>query len=311
MDSIALDIRDVSKRFGKFQALSHVNLAVRRGDIYGLIGENGAGKTTLMRLITALSPLQSGSISLLGEPVGSGQRALSRTGAIIESPAAFSKLSVEENLKLCAIQHGLSGSSDIEEAISFVGLEAKRKAKAKHLSLGQRQRLGLAMAILHHPDFLILDEPINGLDPTGIMEFRRLLQELNERRQTTILISSHILSELYQVSTRFGIIHKGRVVQELTRAELDAANRSGLLVEVDQAPLAAQILDQAGIGPFDVNDDHHLLIRSQEVDPAQVNVLLVRGGVMVSDVSRQEGSLEQYYLNLMAQQQVMDEEGQR
>ncbi|BDR54958.1 ABC transporter [Bombiscardovia apis] len=311
MDSIALDIRDVSKRFGKFQALNHVNLAVRKGDIYGLIGENGAGKTTLMRLITGLSPMQSGTISLLGEQVGSSQHSLSRIGAVIESPAAFEKLSVEENLKLAAIQHGLTGSSDIEEAIEFVGLSQKRKDKAKHLSLGQRQRLGLAMAILHHPDFLILDEPINGLDPSGIKEFRQLLKQLNERQQTTILISSHILSELYQVSARFGIIHKGQVVQELTRAELDAANRSGIMVEVDQAPLAAQILEQAGIGPFDVSDNHHLLIRSQEADPGQINILLVQGGVRVTNVSKQEGSLEQYYLNLMAQQQRKDEEGQR
>ncbi|RBP99910.1 ABC transporter ATP-binding protein [Bifidobacterium xylocopae] len=306
MIGTALDIRGVGKRFGRFTALDNVSLAVRKGDIYGLIGENGAGKTTLMRLICGLSPMQTGSIDLLGQRIGRSQRALSRIGAVIESPAAFGSLSVTQNLKLAAIQHGLSDSRDIDEAIEFVGLAEKRRTKARHLSLGQRQRLGLAMAILHHPDFLILDEPINGLDPSGIMEFRQLLKRLNEERQTTILISSHILSELYQVSTRFGIIHQGHMVKELTRPELDAANQAGLLVSVDQAPLAARILDRAGIGPFEVNDDHHLLIRSDGADPGHINLMLVQGGVLVEGFSRQEGSLEKYYLNLLAEQRQMD-----
>ncbi|AKV55465.1 ABC transporter ATP-binding protein [Bifidobacterium actinocoloniiforme DSM 22766] len=309
MTQTALDIHDVGKKFGRFTALDHVSLSVRRGDVYGLIGENGAGKTTLMRLICGLSPMQSGSISLFGESGGASRRALSRIGAVIESPAAFSSLTVDENLKVAAIQHGLPGSADINEAIEFVGLGEKRRTKAKHLSLGQRQRLGLAMAILHHPDFLILDEPINGLDPSGIMEFRRLLQRLNEERQTTILISSHILSELYQVSTRFGIIHKGRMVKEISRSELDEANQAGLLVSVDKAPLAARILDTAGIGPFEVSDDHHLFIRSDGADPGRINLMLVQGGVMVEGFSRREGSLEQYYLNLLAKQRQADKEG--
>ncbi|MCG4285460.1 ATP-binding cassette domain-containing protein, partial [Lacticaseibacillus paracasei] len=139
------------------------------GDIYGLIGENGAGKTTLMRLITGLSPMQHGTVTLLGEQAGHYQHALSRIGAVIESPAAFEQLTVYQNLRLCAIQHGIQDKQAITEAIDFVGLKAKQTTKVKHLSLGQKQRLGLALAILPRPDFLILDEPINGLDPSGIM----------------------------------------------------------------------------------------------------------------------------------------------
>lgn len=302
MTDSVLQLTHVSKHFGHFQALDDVSFTVQRGDIYGLIGENGAGKTTLMRLITGLSPMQSGSIMLLGDRVGGSPAVLSRVGAVIESPVAFEKLTVEENLRICAIQHGLSGKQVIAEAIAFVGLEAKRKAKAKQLSLGQKQRLGLALAILAKPDFLILDEPINGLDPAGIVEFRQLLRTLNEERQTTILISSHILTELYQVSTRFGIIHHGKLIKELTKAELDEANRAGLMVTVDDAPLAARVLDAAQVAPFEVVDDHHVLIRQATVDAGAVNRLLIERGVGVTDLSHQEGSLEQYYTRLLAQE---------
>ncbi len=148
---------------------------------------------------------------------------------------------------------------------------------------------------------MILDEPINGLDPSGIMEFRLLLKRLNEERQTTMLISSHILSELYQVSTKFGIIHHGRMIKQLSKTELDQANQSGLTITVDQAPLAAQVLDHNGYKPFDVLDDHHLLLCKGDVDAARVNQLLVTNGVLVQDISHQTGSLEQFYMQLLGQ----------
>lgn len=301
MSEPILTIQQVSKHFGHFQALDHINFTVERGDIFGLIGENGAGKTTLMRLITGLSPMQTGTITLLGENAGHYQLALSRIGAVIESPAAFEKLTVLQNLRLCAIQHGIDDQKVIAETVDFVGLQEKQRTQARHLSLGQRQRLGLALAILPRPDFLILDEPINGLDPSGIMEFRLLLKRLNEERQTTMLISSHILSELYQVSTKFGIIHHGRMIKQLSKTELDQANQSGLTITVDQAPLAAQVLDHNGYKPFDVLDDHHLLLCKGDVDAARVNQLLVTNGVLVQDISHQTGSLEQFYMQLLGQ----------
>ncbi|MBH9979887.1 ABC transporter ATP-binding protein, partial [Bifidobacterium asteroides] len=202
MDDTILDISHASKRFRRFQALDDVSLSINKGEVYGLIGENGAGKTTLMRLITGLSPIQEGTIRLMGHTIGKDSRILSRIGSIIEAPAAFKKLTVSQNMELTAIQHGLTDDKAIAQTIDFVGLSEKAKTRAGHLSLGQRQRLGLAMAILTRPDFLILDEPINGLDPGGIMEFRTLLDRLNKERRTTILISSHILSELYLVSSR-------------------------------------------------------------------------------------------------------------
>ena len=299
MDDTILDISHVSKRFGRFQALDDVSLSINKGEIYGLIGENGAGKTTLMRLITGLSPMQRGSIRLLGHKLGKDSRILSRIGSIIESPAAFKKLTVIQNMKLTAIQHGLADDKAIDQAIDFVGLGEKAKTWAGHLSLGQRQRLGLAMAILNRPDFLILDEPINGLDPAGIMEFRTLLDKLNQERQTTILISSHILSELYLVSSRFGFISHGRLIKEVGKDELDRINQNGLLIDVDQSSRAAMILDRQGIGPFQVLGDHQILIRQGNLEPGPINRLLVQEGILVNQISQQKGSLEEYFADLL------------
>ncbi|MCX8647167.1 ABC transporter ATP-binding protein [Bifidobacterium sp. B4107] len=299
MDDTILDISHVSKRFGRFQAVEDLSLSINRGEIYGLIGENGAGKTTLMRLITGLSPMQKGTIRLMGRTIGKNRRILSRIGSIIEAPAAFKKLTVSQNMKLTAIQHGLADDKAISQAIDFVGLGEKAKTRAAHLSLGQRQRLGLAMAILTRPDFLILDEPINGLDPAGIIEFRTLLGKLNKERQTTILISSHILSELYLVSSRFGFISHGRLIKEVDKDELDRINQNGLLIDVDQSSKAATIMDRQGIGPFQVLDDHQILIRQGNLEPGSINSLLVQKGILVNQISQQKGSLEGYFADLL------------
>lgn len=302
MNDVILDIRAVSKRFGNYQALENVNLTVKRGDVYGLIGENGAGKTTLMKLITGLSPLTQGQITLLGESAQHYHYALRRTGAIIETPVAFPNLTVRQNLKVCAIQHGLQDAQIIDETLEFVHLVKKQRTRAKHLSLGQRQRLGLALAILPRPDFLVLDEPINGLDPTGIIDFQQLIKRLSEERDTTILISSHILSELYQVSNRFGIIHHGQLIKQVTKEELDEANQAGLIFTVDKVQLASQTLDQSGYAPFDVLDDQRILIKDNNVTAANVNQVLVENGVAVKALTHQEGSLEQYYTDLLAKE---------
>lgn len=299
MDDTILDISHASKRFGRFQALDDVSLSINKGEVYGLIGENGAGKTTLMRLITGLSPIQEGTIRLMGHTIGKDSRILSRIGSIIEAPAAFKKLTVSQNMELTAIQHGLTDDKAIDQTIDFVGLREKAKTRAGHLSLGQRQRLGLAMAILTRPDFLILDEPINGLDPAGIMEFRTLLDRLNKERQTTILISSHILSELYLVSSRFGFISHGRLIKEVGKDELDRINQNGLLIDVDQSSRAAMILDRQGIGPFQVLGDHQILIRQGNLEPGPINSLLVQEGILVNQISQQKGSLEEYFADLL------------
>ncbi|KRO00575.1 ABC transporter ATP-binding protein [Companilactobacillus kimchiensis] len=296
-----LAVNNISKNFGKFKAIDNVSFSLQKGDIYGLIGSNGAGKTTIMRLITQLSPLKVGTISLFDKSIN--QQALRHVGSVIETPAAFDKLTVKQNLKLIAIQRGINNQDKVKQIIKFVGLTKKVNTKAKNLSLGQKQRLGLAIAILPEPDLLILDEPINGLDPSGIIEFRSLLLKLNQEKQITILISSHILTELYQVSTRFGFIYNGRLIKEITKEELDKVNRSGLLVTVDNVAKAAQIIDTEFQNKFTVIDDQRLLIHSLDIDSSELNKHLVMNNVSVISMTKQERSLEDYYTNLIGGQE--------
>lgn len=297
MTKTILSVNNISKSFGRYKAIDNVSFNLQKGDIYGLIGSNGAGKTTIMRLITQLSPLKVGEIKLFDQKIN--QQALKHVGAVIETPAAFNKLTVQENLKLVAIQRGINDTGKITEIIKFVGLTEKIHTKAKDLSLGQRQRLGLAIAILPEPDLLILDEPINGLDPSGIIEFRKLLKKLNQEKQITILISSHILTELYQVSTRFGFIYDGQLIKEITKEELDKANRSGLVLTVDDVSKASKIIDEKFMEKFTVIDDKNILIHSLNVDPSKLNRELVEKGISVISLTKKEKSLEDYYTNLI------------
>lgn len=304
MNNTILSLTGVGKRFGRYKALTDINLTIHRGDICALIGENGAGKTSLMRLITGLSPMDKGSLMLLGEEAGHYQHALEHVGAIIESPAFFANMTVYQNLKITAIQHGVNDADQITRTIAFVGLTEKTKTKAKHLSLGQKQRLGLAIAVLAQPDFLVLDEPINGLDPMGIVEFRALLNRLNTEFQTTILISSHILTELYQVATRFVFLHNGRVIQSLTKDELAAANRHGLRLTTSAVQQAAQVLDAAGYTDLTVLDDHQILVADPKAQVPALTKLLVERNIPVDGINLQEASLEQYYSRLISSQEV-------
>ncbi|HIY93987.1 ABC transporter ATP-binding protein [Companilactobacillus sp. HBUAS56275] len=297
MTKTILSVDNISKSFGRYKAIDNVSFNLQKGDIYGLIGSNGAGKTTIMRLITQLSPLKVGEIKLFDQKIN--QQALKHVGAVIETPAAFDKLTVQENLKLVAIQRGINDTKKITEIIKFVGLTKKVHTKAKNLSLGQRQRLGLAIAILPEPDLLILDEPINGLDPSGIIEFRKLLKKLNQEKQITILISSHILTELYQVSTRFGFIYNGQLIKEITKEELDKANQSGLVLTVDDVSKAAQVIDKEFMEKFTVVDDKNILIHSLGIDASKLNRELVENGISVIGLTKEEKSLEDYYTNLI------------
>lgn len=294
-----LSINNVSKSFGKYKAIDNLNLSLQKGDIYGLIGSNGAGKTTIMRLITQLSPLQVGEIKLFDQKIN--QQALKHVGSIIETPVAFEKLTVKQNLKLIAIQRGINDYDKINEIINFVGLNEKDNTKAKNLSLGQKQRLGLAIAILPDPDLLVLDEPINGLDPSGIIEFRQLLLRLNQEKQVTILISSHILTELYQVSTRFGFIYRGQLIKQISKDDLDRVNQSGLMVTVNNVSKASQIIDKNYSKKFTVLNDKNILIHSLNVDSSELNKKLVMNGVYVVSITKEEKSLEDYYTNLIGE----------
>jgi ABC-2 type transport system ATP-binding protein len=219
-----LKTQNLTKRYGGVAAVDGVSLTVERGDIFGLIGQNGAGKTTLMRLVAGLSFADGGEIGLFGETAGlSAARA--RMGCVIEMPALFPNLTAEQNLEYYRIQRGISDKGVVQKALEMVSLTGTGKKKFKHFSLGMKQRLGLALALLDDPEFIILDEPTNGLDPIGIIEMREMMKRLNEQG-ITLLVSSHILSELAQIATRYAIIHHGKLVKLLTQEELSEVGGS-------------------------------------------------------------------------------------
>jgi len=218
MNEIILETHNLTKKYKSFVAIDNANIQISKGDIYGLIGRNGAGKTTLMKLITTLANKTSGDFKLFEKKDTELTETKRRIGCLIENPAFFLNLSAVENLKYYAIQKGIVDKKQIDEAINLVGLTEAKKKKFKTYSLGMKQRLGIAFAILDNPDFIILDEPINGLDPIGISELRDLFKKLNEERNITILISSHILNELYLVANKFCIIEKGKVLKNILKS---------------------------------------------------------------------------------------------
>lgn len=222
-----LETENLCKNYGHFQALDHLTMRVPKGAVYGLVGKNGAGKTTLIRVICGLQQPSAGSYTLCGVPYGS--RALRsvrrRMGAVVETPAFYPDRTAAENLKLQFRVLGLPDDSAIPELLQLVGLEQTGKKKAGHFSLGMRQRLGIAVALCGDPDFLVLDEPANGLDPQGIVEMRELILKLNRERQITVLLSSHILDELSRLATHYGFVDSGRMVREISAEELEAACR--------------------------------------------------------------------------------------
>lgn len=222
MKEYILQVNDLCKKYGSVVALDHVSLFVPTGSIYGLIGENGAGKTTLFRILAGLSQQTSGVIALAGAKTEAELiRQRRNIGFMIEAPALYSNLSVLENLYLVQMQY--SGKKDVESAkktLELTGLTEQGRKKAKHLSLGMKQRLALTTALLHNPEMLILDEPVNGLDPMGIAAFRKLILKLNTDRHITIMISSHILNELEQVATHYGFLHNGRMLKEISASDI-------------------------------------------------------------------------------------------
>src|SRR5690625_1074245 len=245
MSEYILRTNNLSKQYGNDFALENINVSIKKGEIYGFIGQNGAGKSTLLRLVTGLAFPSSGSIELFGNDNSNKLTdAEKRMGAIIENPALFPNMSAYENLEVHRLQKGIPGKECIFKTLELVGLKDTGKKKSKNFSLGMRQRLGLGIALLSDPEFLILDEPTNGLNPMGIIELRELIKKLNRERGLTVLISSHILSELHQLATTFGIIHKGILLEELSSKELDEKCRQHLRIKVDDPNKGATLLEK-------------------------------------------------------------------
>ena len=291
----------LKKAYGACMALDGVNMQVRRGDIYGLVGRNGAGKTTIIRMVAGQAPVTSGEITLFGESTNTGlNRVRARTGAMIEIPSFYPYLSARENLEYYRRQRGIPGKQVVDEALTQVGLADTGKKKFKAFSLGMKQRLGLGLALMNHPDFLLLDEPINGLDPEGIVEFRNIILNLNRERGTTILISSHILSELSNVATSYGFIDKGQMLEQISAAALHEKCRACLEITVDDPAKAAAALErELGTTAFEALPNGVLRLHEYLDAPQKVLLVLTQAGIAISNLENKSTDLEEYFLKLI------------
>ena len=287
-----LETRSLTKKYGDKIAVNGMSLHVRRGDIYGLIGKNGAGKTSLMKLLLGLTTPDSGEMVLLGER--NADRARRKIGSLIEAPALYKNETAFENMKRFAI---LSPTSDAEirNLLNLVGLGNTGAKKAGAFSLGMRQRLGIAVALLGNPEVLILDEPINGLDPAGIKEIRDIIIELN-RRGVTFLISSHLLDELGKIATNYGIVSGGVLVEEITAEALAAKCRTSLKLTTDNAKGTLAVLKRDFAGLTAEQDGQTVRITSPVSDPSEVNAALVKGGIRVYEMANESMGFEDFFI---------------
>lgn len=300
MREIILQTDQLTKSYGKFTALDHADMTVYRGDIYGLIGRNGAGKTTMMKLVARLAEPTEGSYSLFGKRGYAAEKEKRRIGSLIENPAFFGNLTAYQNLRYYCFQKGITDLKQIDEALELVRLTDVKNKKFRKFSLGMKQRLGIAFAVLDNPDLVILDEPINGLDPIGISELRDTFRKLNQERGITLIISSHILSELYAVANRFLFIDNGRVIKEITKQELDLECSRCIIVKTDDVKKTAIILEsKLDITDYQVIDTEEIRIYDENAKTDELNKAIVRGGVNISQIYESGVSLEDYFKQLV------------
>lgn len=291
----------LSKTYGKDTVLSDINITVNQGDIYGLVGNNGAGKTTFLRILTGQSHVTSGSFELFCK---SSQKELSsvrkRTGAIIESPNFYPKLTIEKNMEYYRIQRGIPGKEKVDKVLKEVDLFNVKKKKFDNLSLGMKQRLGLALAMMNEPELLILDEPINGLDPSGIVEIRNLLLKLNKEKNITILISSHILLELSNIATCYGFLNKGKLVEELSSEELKQKCKSFLEIKVTNAnKLAALLEEELGYNDIKALPGNVIQVFDINREAERISEFVISNKIGLLALEEKSIDLENYYMSLI------------
>lgn len=297
MSDSLIETKQLTKIYGEQTAVNSVNLHVKKGRIYGLLGRNGAGKTTIMKMILGLTPITSGEVDVFGQNIkGKEKRIYPRIGAIIETPGFYPNLTGTENLEIFAKLRGTAAPNAVKTALEIVGLPYKDKKLFSKYSLGMKQRLGIANAILHDPELLILDEPTNGLDPIGIAEVRNFIKDLSEERGKTILISSHILSEIELLADDIGIIDHGVLLEESSMEELQKRNSRYILLQVSDIPKAVTLLErQFAIQDYSVEDDHTLRLYDTSLDMAAVNKALMLQDVSVISSSLCNDTLEDYF----------------
>ena len=297
MKNYIIETNNLTKVYGEQKAVNSVNLHIEKGSIYGLLGRNGAGKTTIMKMILGLTDITNGEVSVFNQNIkGNEKKIYPRIGAIIETPGFYPNLTGTENLEIFALLRGTAFPDAVKNALEVVGLPHKDKKLFGNYSLGMKQRLGIANAILHDPEVLILDEPTNGLDPIGIAEVRNFIKDLSIKKGKTILISSHILSEITLLADTVGIIDKGVLLEESSMEELNKKNRKYIMLEVSDVSKTTIVLEKEfGITNYSVEDNNHVKIYSHGLDMAKINKSLVMNGISVASSQTCNDSLEDYF----------------
>ena len=294
-----LKTENLVKKYGKFKALDNVSMQIPKGAIYGLIGKNGSGKTTFIRVISGLQKPTSGNYSIYNISYDSKDIYLEREkmSSIIEEPVMIRSMSAKENLIHEAKMFGLSNYEKIEELLKLVGLDKTLKKKAGNFSLGMKQRLGIAMSLLTNPDFLVLDEPINGLDPEGIIEIRELLLNLNQKKGITILISSHYLDELSKIATHYGFLNKGHLIKEISNEELKDKLRKCIILKVDNLKETVIYLEQSNLS-YEVIENNTLYVYT-DIGIQKIVLELEKRKCNIIEIHEKQETLENYYINLI------------
>ena len=298
MEEMILQTENLTKKYGSFTVLDHINIGLKKKHIYGFIGENGAGKSTFMKVIAGLSYPTEGTYSLFGKTSNSDkEKARRHIGSMIEMPALYPNYSVIQNLEL---QRKLVGNPDKEvcnEVLDMVELSEVKHKKARTLSMGMKQRLSIALALLGNPRLLILDEPINGLDPKNIVALRKLLQKLSEEKNITIFISSHILSELYLLATDFIFIHKGKIIEVLTQEELEAKCKKYIRIKTDMLPMALTVLEKAMNNPeYKVVSNNTIHLYSGLDNIEAIAKIFMQNKIVITELAMMEQTLEDYFM---------------
>ena len=296
---VILSVEGMTKRYGKNNVVSNASFQLERGKIYGFIGQNGAGKSTIIRMLAGYAKLNAGRVTIFGQSTEKGlAEGRKKMGIIVENPALYKNMSAYDNIEIQKTLYGIKSDTLTEEVLQLVGLANIGKRKVKNFSLGMRQRLGIAMALVNSPEILILDEPVNGLDPVGIVEIRELLLKLNRERNITILISSHILSELYQLATDYIIIHRGCILEKLTLEQLDQKCASYIVVQTEEREAAKAVLAQMGVTNIEDGDNNFFRFRGN-YDVKEVARRLMEEKILLTHFSLQTESLENYFVKLI------------
>jgi bacitracin transport system ATP-binding protein len=297
MSKYVIETKNLTKQYGTQKSVADLNIHVKQGRIYGLLGRNGAGKTTTMKMLLGLTQPTSGEVTIWGQPLRTNEKKLlPRIGYLIESPGFYPNLTATENLRIFATLRGVPSHNAIKSALDLVGLPYKDKKLFSQYSLGMKQRLAIALAIMHDPELLILDEPINGLDPIGIAEVRSFIRDLCTERGKTILISSHILSEIALLADDIGIIDHGALLEEESLAELEAKSSRHIRFTVSSTTQAARILEQGfHETQFTIQDDYKMRLHNLDIPAGEIVTAFVENGLTVSEAYVCEESLEDYF----------------